>query len=418
MICSTKKPLNIWLLRDGETLPVVKDAKKMRTWRLGEALADRGHSVTWWTSNFFHSKKEKICEGNKVLKLRENLTVQFIDCGTYKKNISFQRIKHHFLLGKKFAALAQKEEKPDIIISSLPTLDFPMEAIKYGEKNNVPVIIDVRDMWPDLFIPSSPWFLRFFVHIPVFFYNQRMKFCLKKAQGIVSMSQDLLEWALKKANLEKNHQNKVFYLGYDESSANTLDSIEDLQKIPQDKIIFSYLGSFNHCNNPEFIVKAAKILEQDTAFKGFFVLAGAGDLWLSLKEKVKGSKNIILLNWLNKSQSAYLMNRTDVSLISSRGLSIPNKFFEALFFGKPVIFCMQGEAKSILENHNAGLFYQERDVHSLVSSLRNIAQEPRLQEMKHNAQHLYTTHFTAQKIHTGYCEYIEKIYKNGKNTER
>lgn len=414
MICKTKKTLNIWLLRDGETLPVVKDAKKMRTWRLGEALADRGHTVTWWTSNFFHSKKEKIGEGNQVLKLGDNLTVKFIDCGTYKKNISFQRIKHHFILGKKFAGLAKKEEKPDIIISSLPTLEFPLEAIKYGKMYNVPVILDVRDMWPDIFVSSSPWFLRPFVHIPVFFYNKRVIYCLKKAQGVCSMSKDLLHWALEKAKLKKDEDKDVFYLGYDESCAQEREVIEELKKIPQDKTIFSYLGSFNKCNDPELIIQAVKVLEQDQNFRGHFILAGDGDLWNSIKEKVKNRKNVTLLNWLNKSQSSYLMNLTDVSLIPSKGLATPNKLFEALFFGKPIIFCMEGESKSILETHKAGIFYKENDLTSLILSLKSILEGNTLQKMKENSRHLYTTHFTAHKIHSEYCNYIEEIYSKYK----
>lgn len=404
-----KKYLNIWLLRDGETLPVIEDAKKMRTWRLGEALADRGHSVTWWTSNFFHSKKEKIGEGNSTLHLRDNLTVKFIDCGVYKKNISFQRIRHHSTLGKKFRALAQKEDKPDIIIASLPILEFPTEAIKYGKVNNVPVIIDVRDMWPDIFISSTPWFLRPFVHIPVFMYNQKIKYCLRQAQGIVSMSEDLLNWSLKKAKIKKDENKKVFYLGYDESCAREMEAIEEIKRIPKNKIIFSYLGSFNRCNDLELIVQAAKALEEDKHFEGYFVLAGFGDLWSSLKEKTKNSKNIIQLGWINKAQSSYLMNKTDISLIPSKGLSAPNKLFETLFFGKPILFCMQGEAKSILEQHNAGIFYDECDLNSLLSGIHTLLTGETFKEMKQNSRNLYDTYFKNDKIYTEYCEYIEKI---------
>ena len=45
--------------------------------------------------------------------------------------------------------------KPDIIVVSLPTIEFSYEACRYGEKNNVPVIVDVRDLWPDSFKQNS-----------------------------------------------------------------------------------------------------------------------------------------------------------------------------------------------------------------------------------------------------------------------
>jgi glycosyltransferase involved in cell wall biosynthesis len=414
MIHKTRKPLNIWLLRDGETLPVVKDAKKMRTWRLGEALAERGHSVTWWTSNFFHAKKEKICEGNKTLKLRDNLTVRFIESGTYKKNVSFQRIKHHFILGKRFAALAKEEEKPDIIISSLPTLDFPREAIKYGKAHNIPVIIDVRDMWPDIFISYVPLFLRPLIRLPIYLYNKKIRYCLKKAQGIVSMSEDLLEWALKKANLKKDN-NKVFYLGYDESSAHEKELIQDLKELKKNKIIFSYLGSFVKSYEVDLIIEAAKILEKDTNFKGYFVLAGEGDLWKNLKQKAEGLKNVIVLGWLDKKKSAYLMEMTDVSLIPNKTTAFPNKVFEALYFGNPMIFCMDGEVKRVLEGHKAGIYYEKGNINSFITGVKDILDNNQLENMKKNSRALYDTHFTAHQIYSAYCDYIEETHSRYKN---
>lgn len=405
-----KRPLNIWVLKDGETLPVIKDAKKMRTWRLSEALADRGHNVTWWSSNFYHTKKEKVFEGDKIVELRNNLTVKLLDCGSYKKNISLQRIRHHSILGKKFATLAKSENKPDIIISSLPTIEFPVEAVKYGKKNNVPVIIDVRDMWPDIILDYFPIFLRPFLRVPIIFCNIKIKSCLKNAQGIVSMTEDILNFALDKAKLKRDDKKDIFYLGYDESCVHDVETIKELQKLPRNKTIFSYLGSFNNSNDLDLIVEAAKILEKDEKINAHFVFAGDGDLWISIREKVKNIKNITLLGWINKKQSAYLMKLTDVCIIPSKVPAIPNKFFEALFFSNPILFCMEGESKAILETHHAGIFYKKGDVQSLIASINIFLEGEKLQELKKNAHKLYDTQFKSHKIYTSYCEYIERIY--------
>lgn len=404
-----KKSLNIWLLKDGEMLPGEADSKKLRTWRLGEALANRGHSVTWWTSNFFHIKKKKICEGNKVLQLNDNLKVNFIDCGVYKKNISLERIKHHFILGKKFSELAKKEKKPDIIIASLPTLEFPIKAIKYAKKYNIPVIIDVRDMWPDIFASYFPCFLRPLLSIPLYFYSKKIKYCLQEAQGIVSISDDLLTWALKKGGLTKDSSKKVFYLGHDESSPETKEPIEGLKDLLKNKVIFSYLGSFCKSYEVDLILKAAKTLEKDENFNGFFILAGNGDMWPSIKEKAKNIRNIKVLGWLNKAQSFYLMNTTDVSLVPNKTTAFPNKVFESLFFGKPMIFCMEGEAKSVLTKTQTGIHYQQGNVHSLIEGIRILLDEKKIQDMKKNARELYDNHLRSDKIYTEYCEYIENL---------
>lgn len=409
---SSKRPLKIWLLRDGETLPLDTDTKKMRTWRLGEALANKGHFVTWWSSNFFHIKKQKVCTGNKVLHLSENFKVHLIDSGLYKKNISLARIKHHYLLGKKFSELAPLEEEPDIIITSLPILEFPMRALEYAEPRNIPVIIDVRDMWPDIFSMYFPSFFRPFIRASFFYYDVKIKACLKKAQGIVSMSDDILKWALNKAKLERNDNKRVFYIGYDESLPDPKEPINELKYLPKNKVIYAYLGSFSKSNKVETIIEAARILDKDPDFKGHFIIAGDGENRKQIEERVKGLKNVTLLGWLSRSQSSYLMDFVDVSLISltsCTSLFFPNKVFEALFYGKPIVFSLDGEGRKLLEENNAGIYFKAEDVSSLVSAFKEISEKD-ITQMKKNSKHLYNKHFCSDKIYKEYCNYIEKLY--------
>ncbi len=74
MLKKDNKPLKIWILQDGEQLPLVNGAKPMRSWRLGEELSKRGHEVVWWSSNFSHMKKERVCEGDFDHKINDRLT--------------------------------------------------------------------------------------------------------------------------------------------------------------------------------------------------------------------------------------------------------------------------------------------------------------------------------------------------------
>ena len=53
-----------------------------------------------------------------------------------------------------------KEILPDLILSSIPTSELSLEATKLGKKNNIPVILDIRDLWPDVFLDVLPNFFR------------------------------------------------------------------------------------------------------------------------------------------------------------------------------------------------------------------------------------------------------------------
>ena len=145
------KKLTIWLIQDGEQLPLIEGAKPMRIWRLGEELARRGHEVIWWSSNFHHMLKKKVCEGDLDYKIKDNFTLKLLDCGVYKKNLSLARILHHRRFGKKLHKAMRQMPIPDRIVASHPSIESSYEGTQYGREFNVPVIVDVRDMWPDIF---------------------------------------------------------------------------------------------------------------------------------------------------------------------------------------------------------------------------------------------------------------------------
>lgn len=407
------KKLKIWLLKDGEFLPVSNNQKKMRTWRLGESLTKRGHEVLWFASNFSHLEKHKVCEGDLTVQVSVNFTAKLLECGEYQKNISFQRMRHHHVLGKRFRHFAEVEEKPDIIIASFPIFEFPQEAIAYGKQNDVPVIIDVRDMWPDVFTLYFPVFLRPIIKLAFHKSDLKIRWALRQAQGISSMSQDLLRWALEKAKLSKDKKkHKVFYLGFDESSAQEIqefDELRNIRKANQNKIIYSFIGSFIHHYELDLIIEAAKTLEKDPSFNGLFIFAGKGKTWDSIQQKAKALKSVIVLGYLSKSQSAYLNEISDVSLIPLTRLAFPNKLFEYLYFSNPLVFSMQGEAKEILESHNAAVYYEKSNLTSLIKALKVFQDKKTLEKMRKNAGSLYESQFSDTKIYTEYCDYIEEM---------
>ena len=49
--------MDIWVIKDGEPLPIEPDARVLRTGLLAAELVRRGHTVTWWTSTFAHHRK-------------------------------------------------------------------------------------------------------------------------------------------------------------------------------------------------------------------------------------------------------------------------------------------------------------------------------------------------------------------------
>lgn len=412
------RKLNIWLLTDGENLPLTPGVKKNRTWMLGEYLSQRGHNIVWWSSNFAHMHKEKICEGDLKYNISKNFDMMLLDCGTYKKNISFSRFLHHRTLGKKFYKQAIKCSAPDIIVCSHPTIDFSKNAIKVGKYFNVPVIIDIRDMWPDIFSDYFDGLFKWPVKILVALLNIKTKNAFKKANAIVSMSTDLLEWGVLKSGNgnDSNFKTGVFYLGYDESSSNIVETaIPEVEKLIGKKTIFSYLGILGESYDIQSIIDAARIIKSKGVESCHFIIAGDGPKREKIENEISSLDNITYVGWLNKPQSHYLMKNTDVSIIPNLCTAIPNKVFEALYFGKFIFFTMDGEAKKILEKNKLGLYYDKnnKSAEELSKLVIKTSENPKLlNDSKLKTRDYYDKNLKCEAIYTKYCEFIEETNNN------
>ena len=178
----------VWLIKHGETLPVQDDVPKMRTWNLSEALVKSGHEVIWWSSTFSHQKKKILYEANKSIKINENFSLNLIDAGSYKKNLSVKRILHHVKMANKFRNWSNNFKKPDIVVCSYPLIELAEEAVRFSKKNNIPLILDVRDQWPETFMLVSPKIFKPLVYVYTLLLKRRAKFIFNNSYSLSSMS--------------------------------------------------------------------------------------------------------------------------------------------------------------------------------------------------------------------------------------
>ena len=193
--------MKIWLFQAGEPLPLEgKEERLLRTGMMCEELVKRGHDVTWFATTFDHFIKKQLYDEDKIVEVGQNYRMYLIWAPKYKKNISISRIINHKILAKRFKKISKGLEKPDIIYTSFPTIDYAEAAIEYGKRNNIPVIVDVRDLWPDIFKHNLSGIKRMFASPYIKLMDCKTKKIMKKAYAINGISPKIVEWGLKKAN--------------------------------------------------------------------------------------------------------------------------------------------------------------------------------------------------------------------------
>ena len=197
--------MKIWIITIGE--PIINNKHGLRLHRSGllaKYLSTKLKcEVTFWTSSFNHFKKDFEFKEDKFSFINPNLKQICINGGGYKSNVSISRFIDHYKISKKFRKLSSKEVKPDLIIASFPTLGLCEEALKYSKKNKIPVLIDYRDMWPEVFVELFQKSLDFIGKILFYpLFNKTSK-VFSKSNGIISITDKLLDIALKSKSSTK-----------------------------------------------------------------------------------------------------------------------------------------------------------------------------------------------------------------------
>ena len=160
-------PRNIWVVAVGEPVPVEAGASDRlhRAGYLAHFLAEHGHRVTWWTSTFDHFRRKHLFDADHSLAINDRLDIRLLHGCGYRSNVSLARIRDHAQIARHFAAAARAEERrPDIIVAALPTIELCLEAARFGKEHGIPVIADMRNMWPDIFLEVLPKPFRFLAY--------------------------------------------------------------------------------------------------------------------------------------------------------------------------------------------------------------------------------------------------------------
>lgn len=404
----------IWLLNTGEPLPLKPGVRQMRTATLARHLAAQGHSVVWWSSAFDHYEKDFYFEEDTDIELEKNILIKAIKGSGYKRNVSLARLRDHALVAERFAQKAEKMPRPDLILASMPVHRFALEGANYAKKHNLPVVVDIRDPWPDLFLDFFPAPLKPFARWALNAEFRILQQLLQKADGITAVSQAFLDWGLGYAKRHKRPTDRVFYLGAPALQKEKPNAGKITPFLPQMKKNFAviFIGTFAKYHNPAILVETARNLKDKNIV---FVLAGSGEFFEQVKQKANDLDNVFLPGWLEQNEIQALLGHADLGVCPTdyQANLFPNKAFTYFSAGLPVVSAFQGDLKAFCEKQNAGLYYPPRQTSALTQALKFCTQNPQeYQKMAQNARLLFAEKFESKKIYQDFLNYLENFPKN------
>lgn len=408
--------MNIWLLQASEPMPLVNSGERLlRMGMIAEELDRRKHKIIWFANTFDHFQKKQLYDKDTIINVNENYSLYLIHANGYKKNISISRIMNHKKIAKKFSKIAKTLEKPDLIYVSFPTIDYAEVAVKYGKENNVPVVVDIRDLWPDIFYHNLPKVLSIMATPYIKWMNYKTKRIMRDAYAINAVSEEMVNWGLAKGKRLKQEKDRYFYIGYEKQKESTLKEQEGL--IDKEKFNISFFATINNQFDYERIVKLAEELEEKD--KDIVInICGDGPQLPELKAKVERLSNVCILGWLGKEKLNYILKNSKLGLAPYKNtfdfqMSVSNKFAEYISYGLPIALTSEGYMKKLLEKYECGFSTQDiTKMSEWIIELKNNPEE--YKKLSNNALNLYEREFIAEKIYEELVDYLEKIKEEQK----
>jgi glycosyltransferase involved in cell wall biosynthesis len=410
--------MNVWLIQSGEPAPLKDDIRKMRTALLADVLVERGHSVYWWSSAFEHQRKIWLSEKDREFHFSPQLTLRVIrGCG-YRENISIARYIDHKIIATKFKMQSRKVKKPDIIVTSMPCHQLAYESMLYARRNGVPFLVDIRDLWPDTFLAALERVgLSKMGRIALTFDFAKLSSLLQEAYSLVAMSQGCLDWGLNKIGRPQGKWDKVFYHGYKKRLKNADLGDSDYRDEFSNKQVFVFIGTFGDSYELKLILEVARRLKGNGKKDLLFFLAGTGEQYERLKAEATDLPNVLLPGWIEASDidKALFSSWAGIVPCNSVKNAAPNKVFEYLSAGLPLISSLEGEMAELIDDHAMGLNYRPGDAEGLFNCIQKLSTDSSLRsEMAANASRFFEEYGDADRIYTEYAEHVEKVFKHHK----
>jgi glycosyltransferase involved in cell wall biosynthesis len=137
--------------------------------------------------------------------------------------------------------------------------------------------------------------------------------------------------------------------------------------------ICSYIGTIGMAHGLDVVLRAARQVQTDV----LFLIVGDGACKKMLEAEAAGLENIRFTGLLSKDEIPAIIADSDASLIHLKksklfATVIPSKMFELMAMEVPVIMGVEGEARNIVLEAQAGEIMEPENERDLLSAISRI----------------------------------------------
>jgi len=417
--------VHLWIVRMQEPLPAPDGrGRLMRAGQLALAAVERGWRVTWWTSLFDHYGGDWHRPENIEAARERGIALELLRGVAYRRPVSPGRFLHDLLAAAAFLRRARRRAAPDAVLVSLPPIELTAAAVAVARFRGVPVAVDVRDIWPDVWSEVVPPILRPAVRLAQVPYRALLARALRRADAVFACGLSALRWATRLAGREPGPADGVF-----PHAARVLEPTPaerykaeawltsagvPAARGPEERLRLVFAGGFTERTGILLFLETFRGLPPQVRHGVRVLVAGRGPLEAQVRAAAARDPAVELLGWLDPVRLHLLYERCDVGLLPhvrtfETGWTLVNKFGDYLAHGLPVLTTLDDDVGRFVREHGCGLVWEPERPAEFAARLTELRDSPDLLAQLRAAARRIAPFFRSERVYGAMLDRLEAL---------
>lgn len=382
----------------------------VRIEKVGRALVEAGHQVALATRNRARAQTYEYVDTMDVWRM------PCIPC--LPETVDVQLMFPAFFSPRWFAHIHNvvEQNRCDLII--VRDLPLALTAVGVGRARGVPVVLDMAENYPAalraIHEHKQPTVADHLARNPVF------------AELVEDLSLPLLDHTF--VVCDENRQ-RLLDKGVSPERVSILGNTPDLRvfKVDEevsaeacalldDQFVLCYIGAIDPFRGLDTLVDALPLLQQEIPNIVLAIL-GRGDGEEEVAhhaERLGVSERVRFLGFRPLTDLPSFIQRADVSVIPHHrndhiDTTLPNKLFDAMALGTPVLATDARPLQRIVEGVGCGRVYRSGDAEALAEAVQEIASPERAKEMGERGAKAVREHYNWERDAAGLVDVVESF---------
>jgi len=300
--------------------------------------------------------------------------------------------------------------RADMVMSTSPQF-FCGLAGWFLKRRKRPWVLEIRDLWPESIVTVGAMkrgaAIRAIEKVEAFAY--------RKADLVVSVTDGFVPHirarrpkgpiAVIKNGVDLSH------FASDPAAADAFRAEHGLTG----KFVASYVGTHGMAHGLQAVIEAAERLRHRDDIAFLMVGGGAERETIKTMRDAKGLTNIVMLGQLPKAAMPAVWGASDAALVLLKRVDtfktvIPSKMFEAMALGVPMVMGVEGEAKALMDEADAGIAITPENDAELAAAIERLADDRDLgKRIGASAQAFVRAQFDREKLAHAYLAEFEAL---------